>query len=185
MHEVRTIVEHMSDVCHQVALKTQPSVPPPCPSLASQSLPITLTPPIATVTIKTTKRADEATKIHMRQCRTRPLSISHKSAHLNCRSRHHRSQQHRQHCKGPHCNNLLSPRCQRIRKQPNKPISPSLQLALPTDKTKAPPLDVDLHCSVSWFILYCGASKLKQRRAYVWLRKRKKKMAKKTRDRGS
>jgi hypothetical protein len=61
LHEVRTMVEHMGDVCHQVALKIQPNVPPPCPSPASQSLPITPTPLAATVTIMMTKRAAEIT----------------------------------------------------------------------------------------------------------------------------
>jgi len=52
---------------------------------------------------------------------------------------------------------------------------PSLQPVLPTNKTKASPSDEDLHYSVIGFILYFGASELKQRRVFVWLRKRKKK----------
>jgi hypothetical protein len=54
-------------------------------------------------------------------------------------------------------------------------MSPSLQPVLPTNKTKASPLDEDLYYSVPGFILYCGASELKQQGAFVWLRKRKKK----------
>jgi hypothetical protein len=111
----------------------------------------------------------------LKQQRSIQVEINRISAHPSCRSRRHRSQQRRQHCRGPHCNNLLSSCSQRIRKQCHKPMSPSLQPVLPTNKTKASPSDEDLHYSVPGFILYCGASELKQRRAFVWLRKRKKK----------
>jgi len=57
-------------------------------------------------------------------------------------------------------------------------MSPSLQPILPTNKIKASPSYEDLHYSALGFILYCGASKLKQRRAFVWLRKMKKKIKK-------
>jgi hypothetical protein len=147
----------------------------PCPAPASQSLPITPTSPAATITKKRKKRVAEATKIHPNRHSTKPLSTNRRSAHPSCRSRRHRSQQRRQHYKGLHCNNLLSPCSQRIRKQRHKPMSPSLQLVLPTNKTKASPSYEDLHYSVPAFILYCGASELKQRRAFVWLRKRKRK----------
>jgi hypothetical protein len=43
LHELRSLMEHFSNMCDQVALKTQPIVPPPCPSPASQSFPITPT----------------------------------------------------------------------------------------------------------------------------------------------
>jgi hypothetical protein len=40
-----------------------------CPSSATQSLPITLTPTATTITIKKKKGGDETAKIHPRQCR--------------------------------------------------------------------------------------------------------------------
>jgi hypothetical protein len=43
LHELRSLMKHFSNMCDQVALKTQSIVPPPCPSPTSQSFPITPT----------------------------------------------------------------------------------------------------------------------------------------------
>jgi hypothetical protein len=115
------------------------SFSPPCPAPASQSLPIMPTPPAANITKKRKKKVVEATKIHPSRRSTKPLSTKRRSTHPSGRSRCHRSQQPRQHCRGPHCNNLLNPCSQRIRKQCHKPMSPSLQPVLPTNKQKHHP----------------------------------------------
>jgi hypothetical protein len=122
------------------------SFSPPCPSPAIQSLPITLTSAATTITIKKKKGGDETTKIHPRQrCRRSSTTLAmldrnlhHRSSslsnsrrqivanycpsstrtgHPNCRSKHHQSQQRRQHRKCPPYNNLFSSRCQQIKKQ--------------------------------------------------------------------
>jgi hypothetical protein len=59
---------------------------------ASQSLPITPTSPVATVTKKRKKRVVEATKIHPRWHPTKPQSTSRRLAYPSRKFRKHRTQ---------------------------------------------------------------------------------------------